>query len=483
MTRAGEHSWAGRRVCVAGLGVSGPPAARVLAGHGALVTVIEGRGENDPGQADAASRIRAQAQALRTEGIDVRTGTSSLPEGTELVVTSPGWRPDAAPLAAARAAGIEVIGDVELAWRLKPPGQRWLAVTGTNGKTTTVRMLEAMLRADGRRARAVGNVGTPIVDAVLPDVGGRIDEILAVELSSFQLHWSRSLRPHAAAVLNVAADHVDWHGDLESYAADKARVYAPGTIRVVNADDEWSGALSAKYGDPEAPAVGFTTGPPDAGGLGVDGGRLLDRSGAGGAPVALAEVADVVPAAPHNVANALAAAALARTVGVSPESVRAGLAAFTPEPHRITRVATVDGVAFIDDSKATNPHAAAASLAAFDSVVWLAGGLLKGASLEELAALVTGAADRLRGAVLIGADRARLADALARHAPEVPVADIGRTDRAAMPEAVAAAASFAASRAADTVLLAPAAASMDMFTDYKDRGAAFEAAAKELKHP
>ncbi len=189
----------------------------------------------------------------------------------------------------------------------------------------------------------------------------------------------------------------------------------------------------------------------------------------------LAEVADVKPAAPHNIANALAAAALARAYGVPASAVREGLRNFTPDAHRIAHVADVDGVAYVDDSKATNTHAAQASLAAYDSVVWIAGGLAKGATFDEL---VAGAAQRLRGAVLIGRDRALIREALARHAPEVPVVDLERTDTGAMLQAVQEARRLA--RPGDTVLLAPACASMDMFANYNKRGDAFAQAVREL---
>ncbi|QVQ53133.1 UDP-N-acetylmuramoyl-L-alanine--D-glutamate ligase [Spiractinospora alimapuensis] len=467
----------GLAVCVAGLGVSGPPAARALARRGARVCVIDGQRESDAADADpVAARVHTQAAELRGHGIEVRTGTDALPAGTELVVTSPGWRPDAPALVAANRAGIEVIGDVELAWRLKPAGQRWLAVTATNGKTTTVRMLEAILRAAGYQARAVGNVGTSIVDVALEP--GAENEILAVELSSFQLHWSTGVRPEAATVLNVAADHVDWHGDLESYAADKGRIYASGTTRIVNLDDPWSRRLADRYGDPTTPTIGFTLAAPAIGELGVADGTLVDRTGAtrDEPGVVLASVDDVRPAAPHNVANALAAAAMARVAGVPAAAVRAGLVAFTPEDHRIATVGTIDGVEYVNDSKATNAHAAAASLAAYDSVVWIAGGLLKGAQEADLDALVRAARERLRGVVLIGADRARLRAALERTAPDVPVVEIDRTDVNAMDAVIGAARDLATTHAASTVLLAPAAASMDMFTNYGERGDVFAAA-------
>lgn len=458
----------GRAVCVAGLGVSGPPAAQVLASRGALVTVVDG-GDDEP--------RRERAARLERLGVRVLLGTAApatAPAGTELVVTSPGWRPDTPLLATALAAGIPVIGDVELAWRLRPelPGggrQQWLAITGTNGKTTTVKMLAAMLAEAGHRAIAAGNVGTPLTGVVTDP---EPYPVVAVELSSFQLHWSTTVRPLAAVVLNVAPDHLDWHGGMDAYASAKGRIYAPGTIAVGNLDDAWSSRLAAA----SRSAVGFTLGAPAPGQLGVVDGVLTDRAfGRPGARVGLAAVGDVRPAAPHNVANALAAAALARAYGIPPAAVRAGLVAFEPEPHRITLVGRVGGVDYVDDSKATNPHAAAASLAAYRSVVWLAGGQLKGADVEGL---VIGAAGRLRAAVLLGKDRDKIRQALARHAPNVPVAEVGGTDTGVMEHVVTEAAALA--RPGDTVLLAPAAASLDMFASYGVRGDAFAAAVRKL---
>jgi UDP-N-acetylmuramoylalanine--D-glutamate ligase len=467
----------GQRVVVAGLGVSGPPAARALAARGAQVTAIESR--------DDAER-RALAGQLAGLGVSVLLGPGhDLPAAADLVVTSPGWRPDAPLLAAAAALGIPVIGDVELAWRLRPAladgtRQHWLAVTGTNGKTTTVKMLAAMLRAAGHRAIAAGNVGTSVVEAI-----AEADPypVLAVELSSFQLHWSATVAPLAAVVLNIAGHHLDWHGDIESYARDKGRIYAPGTVAVCNADDPRSVAL-AESAPGAARVVRFRLGPPGPGELGVAGGVLTDRAfgpDPGRQPgLRLGEAAAVHPAAPHNVANALAAAALARAYGCPPEAVAAGLAAFEPEPHRISLVARIGAVDFVDDSKATNPHAAAASLAAYPSVVWIAGGLFRGDD-TEIDELVRSAGGRLRGVVLLGADRDKIRHALARHAPDVPVVEATGTDTGVMDHVVAQAARLAGP--GDTVLLAPAAQSFDIFRDYPARGNEFAAAVRRLARP
>nr|WP_202542721.1 UDP-N-acetylmuramoyl-L-alanine--D-glutamate ligase [Streptomyces sp. SID2563] len=458
--------WQGKHVTVAGLGVSGIPAARVLHGLGAVVTVVND-GDDE--------RSRAQAAELEARGIAVRLGDGdTLPESTELIVTAPGWKPGKPLFAAAAEAGVPVWGDVELAWRLRGQDGRepapWLAVTGTNGKTTTVRMLASILEAAGLRTAAVGNIGVSLLDAVL---GEETYDVLAVELSSYQLHWAPSLRAHSAAVLNLAPDHLDWHGSMEAYAADKGRIYEGNRVACVyNAADPATEDLVREADVEEGcRAIGFTLGTPGPSQLGVVDGILVDRAFVQNRQKQaqeLAEVGDVNPPAPHNIANALAAAALARAFGVEPAAVRDGLRNFRPDPHRIEHVADVAGVAYVDDSKATNTHAAEASLAAYDSLVWIAGGLAKGATFDEL---VTGCAKRLRGVVLIGADRALIREALARHAPEVPVVDLDRTDTGAMSEAVREAARLA--RPGDTVLMAPACASMDMFVNYNKRGEAF----------
>ncbi|MEU6170679.1 UDP-N-acetylmuramoyl-L-alanine--D-glutamate ligase [Streptantibioticus parmotrematis] len=459
----------GAHVTVAGLGVSGLPAARALHGLGARVTVVNG-GDGP--------REKAEAAELEALGVEVRLGPVELPEGTDLVVTTPGWKPSSPLFAAADRAGVEVWGDVELAWRLRrPDSAEWLAVTGTNGKTTTVQMLASILKAAGLRTAAVGNIGVSLLDVVL---GDEEYDVLAVELSSYQLHWAPSVRAHSAAVLNLAPDHLDWHGSMEAYAADKGRIYEGNRVACVyNVADPATEALVREADVEEGcRAIGFTLGAPGPSEFGVVDGILVDRAFVADRhknAQELAEVSDIEPPAPHNVANALAAAALARAYGVEPRAVREGLRAFRPDAHRIATVATVDEVTYVNDSKATNTHAAAASLATYEHVVWIAGGLAKGATFDEL---VRDAAPRLRGAVLIGADRALIAQALARHAPEVPVVDLERTDTGAMAAAVEAARELA--RPGDTVLLAPACASMDMFVNYGKRGDAFAEAVSAL---
>ena len=470
-----NSAWPQARVVVAGLGASGFAAADGLLEFGARVTVLD---DSDSEQ------NTEKATLLETLDAEVRIGagsTATLPPDTDLVVTSPGWRPQTPLLAAAAAAGTPIWGEVELARRLSHPDKvvPWLGVTGTNGKTTTVQMLAAMLAAAGLRTAAVGNVGRPIMETVLDP---EPYDVLAVELSSFQLHWSHSLRFHSAAVLNLEPDHLEWHGTMEAYRADKAKVYAglthscvynvaaPETERMVEEADVTEGAR----------AIGFTLGTPGPSMLGVVDDLLVDRAfieQRRDSALELAKVSDVTPAAPHNVENALAAAALARSFGVPAPAVAEGLRRVELGGHRIETVAEIDEVRWVDDSKATNPHAAAASLSAFTDVVWVAGGQAKGTDFDEL---VRAHAGRLRGAVLLGVDQAVVAEALARHAPDVPVIRIATQDTGAMAHVVAAARQLA--EPGSTVLLAPGCASLDMYVSYAARGDAFAAAVRDLGH-
>jgi UDP-N-acetylmuramoylalanine--D-glutamate ligase len=301
-----------------------------------------------------------------------------------------------------------------------------------------------------------------------------------VELSSFQLHYTSSMSAHAAAVLNVAEDHLDWYSSFEDYAADKGRVYE--NVReacVYNVADPVTEQLVRDAEVVEgARAVGFTLGTPAVGMVGLVEDVLADRAFVEqreSSAAELATVGDLASPAPHFVANALAAAALARSVGVPPAAVRDGLRAFVPDGHRIADVGTVDEVTYVDDSKATNPHAAASSLQAYDPVVWVAGGLAKGAAFDDL---VTRVRDRLRGVVLLGRDRGVIAEALSRHAPDVPVIEVEGGDTFVMDRVVGAAADLA--RPGDTVLLAPGCASMDMFANYGARGDAFAESVRRL---
>ena len=466
--------WEQVRAVVAGIGVAGFAAADALQHLGAAVTILDDRDDVE---------ARDKATLLEILGARVRLGPGageSLPVDADLVVTSPGWPPYAPLFAAASAQQIPVWGDVELAWRLRSgsPPAPWLTLTGTNGKTTTVRMLESMLRADGLRAVAAGNVGLPMCEVVMDP---EPYDVVAVELSSHQLHWMRSLSAKSAAVLNVAPDHITWHGGVDSYSAAKASIYSNCQVACVyNVEDPQTRRMVEEAEVVEGcRAIGFTLGIPSIGMVGIVDDVLADRAFIAGRDrnaAELAVVSDVPTGAPHNVANALAAAALARSHGVSGGAVRRGLRSFRLDKHRIAEVAFVDEVRYVDDSKATNPHAALASLESFDSVVWIAGGLAKGATFDEL---VERTRSRLRGAVVLGADRALIVAALSRHASDVPVIEVADTETEVMERVVTAAASLA--RPGDTVLLAPACASQDLFADYSARGDAFVAAVEELR--
>ena len=396
------------------------------------------------------------------------------PPGTALVVTSPGFRPTSPLQVAAREQGIEVIGEVELAWRVDRANgaaaarQRdWFVVTGTNGKTTTIGMLESIHRAADHLVTACGNVGWPALEAV---TARPPQTVIAAELSSFQLHYAPSVRPRAGLVLNLVEDHLDWYGgSMQAYGADKARALT-GDMAVAVTDDPGAAALLAA--SPAVSKVPVTAGAPVPGGLGVRNGMLLDLAfGAG----PLLPSADIRPAGVHNVTNALAAAALALSAGVSGSAIALGLRRFRPGDHRNVPVGEYRGVRYVNDSKATNPHAAAASLAAYDRVVWIAGGQLKGASVDQLVVQI---APRLAGVVLLGVDAPVIAAALSRHAPNVPRMDVSGTDDEVMTEVVRAATTMAGQ--GDVVVLAPAAASLDMFTSYAARGNAFADAVRAL---
>jgi len=466
--------WDQARVVVAGLGDAGFAAADALLELGAKVTVV------DRSTSDA---VTDRARVLEVLGADVQLGDDALPSLREadLVIASPGWHPDAPLFLAAEAAGVPIWGDVELAWRLMHPDRviPWIGVTGTNGKTTTTSMLDAILRADGRRSAAVGNIGRPIIEALRDPAGY---DVLAVELSSFELHWVRSVALYSAAVLNVHEDHLEWYAyaadPMAAYTADKGRIYAGVECACVyNVAETVTKTLVEQADVAEgARAIGFTSGVPSVGMVGVVDGLIVDRAfidRRADSALPLADVTDVNPLAPHTLSDALAAAALARSYGVKASAVADGLRSLGPSSHRIEQIADIDGVTWVDDSKATNPHAADASLTAFPSVVWVAGGQTKRTHFDELVQKHKG---RLRAAVLIGVDRAEIAAALARQAPDVPVVVIDGATRAVMAEAVDAAAGLA--RPGDTVLLAPGAASRDIWTGYDVRGDDFAAAVK-----
>ena len=470
-------------VGVVGMGRTGRAVLEALSTLGARVSVYDERQES--------LEDLPAAVASACAGSPGRLAQALTEQRPRLLVVSPGVPATGPVLAAAAACGIETWSEVELAWRLQRASARpdvpWVAVTGTDGKTTTVGMLAAILTAAGLNAPAVGNIGAPVVTTVLE--GGA--DVLTVELSSFQLHTTRTLSPLAAACLNLAPDHLDWHGGYEDYRADKARVYAR-TRRgaVYNCADEAT-CLMVREADvmEGCRAVGFTLEAPALGQVGVVDDLLVDRAwhpGRHTEGLEVATLADLAHLAPggqaarlpaHVLADALAAAALALAVGVPGRAVSAGLRAFAPGAHRLVTVAQGGGVTWVDDSKATNPHSASAALSALEpgTGVWIVGGDTKGAQFHDLVRQV---AVRLRAVVVIGADQTEVLDALARQAPQVPVRRVPHGGpREVVDGAVAAAAALA--RPGDTVMLAPACASWDQFSSYAQRGDLFAAAARD----
>ena len=472
-----NSDWRGLRVAVIGLGVTGFSVADTLAELGCKTLVVAEKAE--PEYLDILDVLGVQA----ITGQDAAGVPAALVDfAPQLLVTSPGVRPDAEVIEWASAEGIEIWVDIDLAWRLRDktgaPAD-WVCITGTNGKTTTTQLTAAMLAEGGKRVAACGNIGVPILDCIRDPEGF---DALVVELSSFQLHYLHEISPHSSAFLNLDHDHLDWHGDFEKYGAAKAKVYANTRVACIYnvADKATERALEQADVVEGARAIGFTVGVPAISQIGFAEEILCDRAfleNRQNEALQLAEIQDIESIGvltPHLLANVAAAAALARSFDVSPEDIRSAISSFRMDAHRIELVGEKDGITWIDDSKATNPHATAASLNSFDSVVWVVGGLLKGV---DIAPLVKKFKPKLRGAVVIGEQRGDVLAALAAEAASVPVIEISGDDKSqVMTQAVAAAANLATS--GDTVLLAPASASMDQFKDYADRGRQFAAAVK-----
>ncbi|MET0975920.1 MAG: UDP-N-acetylmuramoyl-L-alanine--D-glutamate ligase [Leifsonia sp.] len=475
--------WRGLRVGVLGLGMTGFAVADTLAELGADVLVVASSA--DPERAKLIDVIGARLVVA-----DLAEPPAELIAlAPDLIIASPGFHPDHPVLAWAAGNDVPVWGDIELAWRLRDkvgePAE-WILVTGTNGKTTTVQLAATMLHAAGLRVAPCGNIGIPVLDAVRDPQGW---DVLVVELSSYQLHHLRTsgpgaLVPHSAVCLNIADDHIDWHGSFDAYRAAKATVYANTKVACVfnEADDATRRMVEDAEVSEGARAIGFTLGIPGPSDLGIVEGILCDRAFVDdrrNTAIELTTLPELAAAgldAPHVVANILAASALARAYGVEPGVIHDALETFRLDAHRIAVVAVSGDIRWVDDSKATNPHAAHASLTAYPSVVWIVGGLLKGVDIDEL---VRSHVQRLRGAVIIGADRSDLLAAFARHAPALPVVEVVTDDTGeVMPRAVRLAAAVAS--AGDTVLLAPAAASMDQFADYGERGHLFAQAVREF---
>ena len=451
-------NFANQRFLVLGAGVTGSAVAKSLQARGGVVSIAD---DNAP-------------DAIKPDAVDLNNFDS--------VVISPGWRQDHPLVTKVLASNLNILNEIDLAWQIRAevaPGQKWLALTGTNGKTTTVEMTAKILQTAGLKAVACGNVGDTVIEAV-----DRTDpyDYLVLELSSFQLHWAKRAEFVSAAILNIADDHLDWHGSFDSYADAKFSILDRAAIAVLNADDGEVVKRANRFTDRK---VFFSLETPAPGEIGVVEELLVDRAFVPDPQQAsmLCELTDIKPTVPHNVSNALAASALARSIDVPHEVIQKALQEFRPGRHRIETVFESDSIAWVDDSKATNPHAAAASLMSHLSVIWIAGGLAKGADMN---ALVQRCKGRIKAAILIGADRQLIADALTQHAPEIPQliidapADYVRGGQSnGLMEAVVAAALEKVS-AEDTVLMAPACASMDQFISYADRGDRFAAAVKKL---
>ena len=454
-------NFAGRTILIAGGGVTGSSVARFLDTEGATVVIVD---ENPD--------LKTEFTVLAPQSVDVNEYSA--------VVISPGWKESHPLVAACIAAGLEILNEIDIAWSIakeRSPNQKWLALTGTNGKTTTVEMAAAMLQRAGLKAVACGNVGDTVIDAVTHKDSF---DYLIIELSSFQLHWMKSAHFVSSAILNIAEDHLDWHGGFDAYCDAKLSLLRHSDMAILNGDDDeivkrahtWNGRK-----------VFYSLDTPSPGELGLVENLLIDRAFVRDPQEAqmIAQINDIVPTLPHSVSNALAAAGLARCVGVSYLDIQGALIDFHPGRHRIETIASAGGISWIDDSKATNPHAAAASILSHLSVIWIAGGLAKGADMN---ALVERAKDRIKAVILIGADRDLIEAAFLKYAPNTPRIKIdadyvkGGVSNALMESVVTAAKGFAAS--GDTVLMAPACASMDQFISYADRGDRFAAAVKKL---
>ena len=477
-----NSDWRNLRVGVIGLGVSGFSVADTLAELGANLLVVAEKAESD------------LLDILDVLGVPHLTGDAAkenegvpkalIDHQPQVLVTSPGVRPDAAVIRWAEANGVAVWVDIDLAWRLRDKTSKvaeWICITGTNGKTTTTQLVTDMLNEGGSRAISCGNIGTPILDAIRDPDGF---DHLVVELSSFQLHYLNvsegvGVSPQASVILNIDYDHLDWHGGYQNYAKTKGKVYFNTKVACVfNAGDKATIKLVEDADVIEGcRAVGFSVGAPDRSDIGFVEDILVDRafveSFDEAQPIAdYRDIENIGVITPHLRANIAAAAALARAAGVDRQRIRHAIRNFRMDAHRIELVGEAGGVRWFNDSKATNPHAAAASLASFDKVVWVLGGLLKGV---DVGPLVKRFAHKIRAAIVIGVDRAPVLAALAEHAPNVPVVEVTNPE-AIMTQVVAGAAKYA--QDGDVVLLAPTSASMDQFKDYADRGNQFAAAVR-----
>jgi len=441
----------GAKCILFGAGVTGAPTLDYLKSKGATVISVD--------------------EKVQGDGIKHTLEKKDL-VGVGLAIVSPGWRVDHPLISLVRGAGIEMISEIDLAWKVKQqicPNQRWIALTGTNGKTTTVQMLESMLIESGINAKACGNLGYTAIEAV---VDSRAD-ILALELSSFQLEWSNLAHFEAVAILNIAEDHIDWHQSFENYLAAKLKISQLADLVILNKDDQHlakSGKTLSK------PITWISLQVPSKGEIGLVENLIVDRAFIKDDAEALFEISDVTPSVGHNVSNAMAAATLARSVGAKSDAIGNALRNFKLDHHRLEVVHKSGGITFINDSKATNPHAAIAALYSQMESIWIAGGLAKGAGMDELAQRCK---SRIKAAILIGSDAPIIKDALLKQAPNLAIytTDLNLKGMDVMRSVMSIVKEIAVS--GDVVLLAPACASMDQFKNYADRGESFTMAAKQ----
>ena len=442
------QSLAGKNCLVIGAGVTGMACQEALVNFGANSKVFD--------------------EKVKT-GADI---VNEIPGGVELAIVSPGWRDDHMIISKLKSGGVEILSEIDFAWQVKQvlaPSQKWIALTGTNGKTTTIKMVESIFKAANINGVACGNVGETVIASVCAK---KPLDYLAIELSSFQIHWSNLPQYESVVVLNIAEDHIDWHGSFEAYAQAKLKLLKHSNKVILNkSDSELSRRTSSDL------ITWFSLDTPNAGELGVVENLLIDRAFSASPSQAneIAELVDITPTVPHNVLNALAAAALALSIGIKYKDIKSGLKNFSPDHHRMELVLSKNEINWIDDSKATNPHAAAASLLSNFKVIWIAGGLAKGASMSDL---VKRCASRIKAVILIGEDRELIAKAIGEYSPKIEVVRVNQLSDAKtlMKDVVSAAIKLA--QPGDTVLLAPACASMDQFDSYVQRGQLFAQAVK-----
>lgn len=468
-----HSNWSEIRAVVYGLGVTGFSVADTLNELGSKVLVVADRAEDDI------------VDILDVLGVDYLIGASQEEQRARLaefspdvVITSPGVRPDNEFLMLSQQSGIQIWTDIDLAWRVRDKSGKaseWVCITGTNGKTTVTQLVEKILLTAGVRAAACGNIGIPILDVIRDPADF---EVLVVELSSFQLHYMSHIEPVASVVLNLAEDHLDWHGTISEYGSTKAKIYNNSKLCCVynSGDMKTVELLESALNTDSAQAVGFTVNTPAPNEIGWVEDILVDRAFVDDPSLALElasleDLNDGIVVSPHLMSNIAAAASLSRALGVQPAEIAKALREFKLDAHRIELVQIKDGIIWVDDSKATNPHAAAAALASFESVVWIVGGLLKGVDISDL---VSRYSARVRVAIVIGLERQPILDAFARLAPATQVYEVESEPAEVMSEAVRIAREVSVE--GDVVLLAPAAASMDQFKDYAQRGDLFAAA-------